>query len=136
MYSCNHCWSGKEIRVIYSEFMFVALASSKQCSCAMLSFEPCLALQYFPLFFNVCHPEVFNAIYEYMMYQSNTINFIIMLFYCSGQHVSTLTVSFSGLSKIQILKLTSLKCIVGSQTLTFLIQLCIKTGALRKYKSM
>ena len=36
-----------------------------------------------------------------------------MLFYCSGQHVSTLTGSSSGPSKIQILKLTMFKMLCG-----------------------
>ena len=45
--------------------------------------------------------------------------FIIVL----GQHVSILVESSSGHSKIQILTWQCLKCIVGSQTLTFLIYL-------------
>jgi len=44
---------------------------------------------------------------ERVTYKSNTTTFIVsMLFYCSGQHVSTFTGPSSGPSKIQILKLT------------------------------
>ena len=47
--------------------------------------------------------------------------FVIVL----GQHVSILIESSSGPSKIDPY-LEMLKCAVGSQTLTFLIKLCIK----------
>jgi len=43
-----------------------------------------------------------------------------------GQHVSILTESSSGPSKKIDPYLKCLKCAVGSQTLTFLIKLCIK----------
>ena len=46
------------------------------------------------------------------MYQSNTTALII-LFDCLGQHVSTLTVSSSGPSKTQILKLANYKMHCG-----------------------
>jgi len=35
--SCNHCCSGKAISVTYSESMYVALVSSMQCACVILS---------------------------------------------------------------------------------------------------
>jgi len=44
-----------------------------------------------------------------------------MFFITYGNMFQTLTGSSSGPSKIQILNLKCLKCIVGSQTLTFLI---------------
>ena len=43
-----------------------------------------------------------------------------------GPRVSILIESSSGPSMIQILTYQCLKCAVGSQTLIFLIQLCIK----------
>jgi len=52
----------------------------------------------------------------------NFIMFIIVL----GQHVSILIESSSGPSKKIDPYLKCLKCAVGSQTLTFLIKLCLK----------
>ena len=49
-----------------------------------------------------------------------------MFFIVSGQHVSILTESSSGPSKKIDPYLETLKYAVGSQTLTFLIKLCIK----------
>ena len=64
----------------------------------------------FPII-NFCNPGLH---YETpcIMYQSNTLTFI-MSFYCLRQHVSTLTGSSSGPSKIQILKLTMFKMHCG-----------------------
>ena len=47
------------------------------------------------------------------MYNVSNTTTSIMLFYCLGQHVSTLTGSSSGPSKIQILKLTMFKPYCG-----------------------
>ena len=49
-----------------------------------------------------------------------------MFFIVLGQHVSILIESSSGPSKKIDPYLEMLKCAVGSQTLTFLIKLCIK----------
>ena len=57
-------------------------------------------------------PKCLTHIYEYTMYESNTTNFV-MLFYCLGQHVSTLTGLSSGPSNIQIFKLTMFKMHCG-----------------------
>ena len=59
------------------------------------------------------------------MCQSNTKTFI-MFNNVLGQHVSILIESLSGPSKKTDPYLEMLKCAVGSQTLTFLIKLCIK----------
>ena len=49
------------------------------------------------------HQWLFRQVYEYMMYQSNTTEWSFTFFYYLGQHVSILTESSSGPSKIQIL---------------------------------
>ena len=59
------------------------------------------------------------------MYQSNTTDFIVFIIVL-GQHVSILIESSSGPSKKVDPCLKCLKYAVGSQTLTFLIKLCIK----------
>ena len=60
-----------------------------------------------------------------MMCQSNTTN-LYYVYFVLGQHVSILIESSSGPSKKIDPYLEMLECAVGSQTLTFLIKLCIK----------
>ena len=60
------------------------------------------------------------------MCESKTTNLYYVFLIVLGQHVSILTESSSGPSKKIDPYLEMLKCDVGSQTLTFLITLCIK----------
>jgi len=57
----------------------------------------------FYLFFNVCHPELFNTCINIQQCISQTQQNFIMFIIVLGQHVSILTESSSGPSKIQIL---------------------------------
>ena len=55
------------------------------------------------IFFNVCHPELFNTYINIQRCISQTRQNFIMFITVLGQHVSILIESSSGPSKIQIL---------------------------------
>jgi len=61
------------------------------------------SLYLFIYLFNVCHPAVFNTYINIQRCVSHTQQNFIMFITVLGQHVSILTESSSGPSKIQIL---------------------------------
>ena len=65
--SCNHCCSGKAIRITYSECVFVALGIKLQCACAILSSVACPSLHYFSTLSHTWHAFGVGGVTEHKM---------------------------------------------------------------------
>jgi len=62
---CNHCHSGQEINITYSEYDFVALGIQHECTCAVLLTVSCPDLRYVSTLSHKRHDFLKNKIIEH-----------------------------------------------------------------------